>query len=320
MVHQLYLNGEWVRTPKTIRVVNPATEQVIGEVCTIDRTMLAKAIKDAHAAFQSWRRLTGRERGDFLRAFADELNARRGEIARTITFENGKPLVQSLGEVAMAVDHLRWYSEESGRAYGRTVPHQFEGKRNLVVKSPIGVVGAIAPWNFPLVLAVRKVAPALASGCTVILKLASATPLCAVALAQCAEAAKIPPGVFQIVVGPAEELAGEFLENPLCRKITFTGFAPVAPVCAFDSENEAVQAANDSPYGLCAYAFTSRLDRTFRLMESLEAGTIGLNDSLPSTSQCPFGGLKQSGWGRELGIEGMEAFLETKHVSLGVKA
>lgn len=470
--YPLYLNGRWVRTPKTIRIVNPSTTEVFAEMCAADHAAVAQAIKDAHAAFQNWRSLTGKARGEFLRKIAAELERRRDEIARAITMENGKPLAQSLGEVAMSADHLRWFAEEARRAYGRIVPHQAEGKRHLVIKSPFRVVAAIGPWNFPLVLAVRKIAPALAAGCTVILKPASATPICAVMLAECVEAAKAPSGVFQLVAGSAREIAREFLENPLCRKITFTGstevgkelirgaasqvkplslelgghapvlvfedadldaavegtmitkfrntgqsciasnriyvqrsiyekfleqfvektlalktgdgfedgvsvgplineealakalehiqdatqrgarllcggkrldrkgffleptiladvpdvaaclseetFAPVAPVVPFDSESEAIDRANNSPYGLSAYAFTRDLNRAFRLMESLEAGMVGINDGVPTTSQCPFGGVKQSGWGRELGIEGMDAFLETKHVSLGL--
>jgi succinate-semialdehyde dehydrogenase/glutarate-semialdehyde dehydrogenase len=340
------------------------------------------------------------------------------------------------------------------------------------MKSPIGVVAAISPWNFPLVLAVRKIAPALAAGCPVILKPASATPLCTLAFAEAVEAAGVPAGVFQVVLGRAAEIAAEFLENPLCRKITFTGstevgqslirgaaqgvkplslelgghapvlvfadadlnraveaaaiakfrntgqsciaanriyverpiyaeflerftahvrtmkvgvglepgvqigpvineeglskalahvdnavqlgarvlsggkrragkgtfleptvladvsdkadcmeeetFAPLAPICAFDTEDEAINRANASRYGLSAYAFTTDIGRAFRLMDRLEAGSIGLNDGVPTTSQCPFGGLKQSGWGRELGTEGLEAFLETKHVAIGI--
>jgi succinate-semialdehyde dehydrogenase/glutarate-semialdehyde dehydrogenase len=470
--YPLYLNGGWVRTPKTIRVVNPSTTEVFAEICTVERAVVAQAIKDAHAAFQSWRTLTGKARGEFLKRIADELERRRDEIARVITMENGKPLAQSLGEVAMSVDHLRWFAEEARRAYGRIVPHQVDGKRHLVVKTPLGVIAAISPWNFPLVLALRKVAPALAAGCTAILKPASATPVCAALFAECVEMAKLPKGVFQLVAGSAREIAQEFLDNPLCRKITFTGstevgktliqgaanqvkplslelgghapvlvfedadldaavegamitkfrntgqsciasnriyvqrsiyqkflekfvqqtrtlktgdgfeegvlvgplineegltkafehiqdatkrgarlmcggkrierkgyfleptvladvpadavcmseetFAPVAPVVPFDSESEAIECANNSPYGLSAYAFTRDLSRTFRLMENLEAGTIGINDGVPTTSQCPFGGVKQSGWGRELGVEGMDAFLETKHVSIGL--
>jgi succinate-semialdehyde dehydrogenase/glutarate-semialdehyde dehydrogenase len=468
----LYLDGQWVQTQAALRVSNPATTETIAEVCAANRELAAKAITGAQAALQTWRQITGKARGEYLRKMADELERRRDEVARTITLENGKPLAQSLGEVAMSVDHLRWFAEEARRCYGRIVPHQADGKRHLVMKSPIGVVAAISPWNFPLVLAARKIAPALAAGCTVILKPASATPLCALALGECADAAQLPAGTLQIIPGPAQEIAQEFLDNPLCRKITFTGstevgrtliqgaaagvkplslelgghapllvfedadldaavegamitkfrntgqsciasnriyvqrsvypkflerlvektralktgdgleegvqvgpvineagltkaiehiqdatrrgarvlcggkrmdrkgwfleptvlanvpadalcmseetFAPVAPVCAFDSEAEAIERANASEYGLSAYAFTRDLKRAFRLMESLEAGMIGLNDSVPSTSQCPFGGMKQSGWGRELGIEGLEAFLETKHISIGL--
>jgi succinate-semialdehyde dehydrogenase/glutarate-semialdehyde dehydrogenase len=469
----LYLNGTFSTTDNARAIVNPATGEAFAAISLIDRARVAQAISDAHAAFQSWRKLTGKARGAFLHKIADNLEARKDEIAHTITLENGKPLAQSLGEVAMAADHLHWFAEEARRAYGRIVPNQVEGKRHLVVKSPLGVVGAISPWNFPLVLAVRKVAPALAAGCTVILKPATQTPLCAVAFAECVHTSELPPGVFQLVAGSASDIGAEFLENPHCRKITFTGstevgrlliagaaqqvkplslelgghapvlifddadldkavegalitkfrntgqsciasnriyvqrgicdrfltafvakakalkvgagleagvdigplideagvskalehiknaiaagarllcggkrlanrtgffieptvladvpkqaqcmseetFAPVAPISIFDSEDEAIALANDTIYGLSAYAFTTNLDRAFRLMESLEAGTIGINDAVPSTSQCPFGGLKQSGWGRELGIEGMGAFLETKHVSLGL--
>jgi succinate-semialdehyde dehydrogenase/glutarate-semialdehyde dehydrogenase len=470
--YPLYLNGQWVRTEKTIRVTNPSTTEVFAEVCTTGRAGVAQAIADAHAAFQGWRSLTGKARGAFLNKIADEVERRRDEIARAITQENGKPLAQSLGEIAMTVDHLRWFAEEARRAYGRIVPHQVDNKRHLVVKTPMGVVAAISPWNFPLVLAVRKIAPALAAGNTVILKPASATPVCAALFTECVAEAKLPNGVFQLVAGSAREIAQEFLDNPRCRKITFTGstevgksliqgaanqvkplslelgghapvlvfedadldaavegamitkfrntgqsciasnriyvqrsiyekflekfvqqaralktgdgfedgvlvgplineeglakalehvqdatkrgarlmcggkrierkgyfleptvladvpadaacmseetFAPVAPVVPFDTESEAVERANNSPYGLSAYAFTRDVKRVFRLMEALEAGTIGINDGVPTTSQCPFGGVKQSGWGRELGIEGMDAFLETKHVSLAL--
>lgn len=469
----LYLGGRWQTTSTTLPVTNPSTGELVANVCTVSRAEVAEALRTAHAALPAWRALTGRSRGEYLRKIADALEARTQEIARTITLENGKPLAQSVGEVGMTVDHLRWFAEEARRVYGRVVPNQVDGKRHLVVKTPIGVVGAISPWNFPLVLAVRKIAPALAAGCPVVLKPASATPLCALAFAEAAEAANLPAGVFQVVLGRASEVAAEFLENPLCRKISFTGstevgrsliqgaaagikplslelgghapllvfadadldravegaaiakfrntgqsciaanriyvqrpvydeflrrfaayaaknlpvgdglqpgvqvgplinqeglnkaldhiadavkqgarlvcggkrvgtrgwfleptiladvpdsaacmaeetFAPVAPVCAFDDEADAIARANASPFGLSAYAFTRDLGRAFRLMESLEAGTLGLNDAVPSTSQCPFGGAKQSGWGRELGSEGLDAFVETKHVSIAL--
>jgi succinate-semialdehyde dehydrogenase / glutarate-semialdehyde dehydrogenase len=470
--YPLYLNGELVTTESTITVSNPATGEAFAKISAIDRARVGQALKDAHAAFKEWRKLTGKARGDFLHKIAAELERRRDEIARLITMENGKPLAQSLGEVGMTLDHLRWFAEEARRGYGRIVPNQIDNKRHLVIKTPIGVVGAISPWNFPLVLAVRKVAPALAAGCTVVLKPAKQTPLCAAAFAECVHAAGLPKGVFQLVAGSATEIGEEFLKNPLCRKISFTGstevgkllirgaaeqvkplslelgglapvlvfedadldkavegammakfrntgqsciaanriyvqrpiyekfleafvakaktlkvgdglepnveigalideegmkkaaqhvddavkrgarvlcggrrvagkgfffeptvladvpaeglcmheetFAPVAAISSFDTEAEAIEKANASDYGLSAYAFTSNLGRTFRLMEALEAGIIGINDGVPTATQAPFGGVKQSGSGRELGIEGMDAFLETKHISLGI--
>lgn len=471
--YPLYLNGKFRRTEESITVTNPATGEPAGKVCTIGRDGVRQALIDAQASFKSWRDLTAKARGDYLLAIAAELNRRADEVARIVTLENGKPLAQSKGEVAMSVDHLRWFAEECRRGYGRVIPSQTPGKRNLVIKSPVGVVGAISPWNFPLVLAVRKVAPALAAGCPVVLKPASQTPMCAAVFAECVDAAKLPPGVFQLVLGSARMIGEEFLSNPICRKITFTGstevgkqliagaaaqvkmlslelgghapaivfddadvkravegaiiakfrntgqsciatnriyvqagvydkfveafvaktkalkvgngleegmdvgpvvnqdglntalehvndavkqgakllaggkrwgnkgffieptvlsevpdcakcmceetFAPVAPLIKFEKEEDAIERANNSPYGLAAYAFTNSLDRAFRVMEKLEAGTIGINDGAPSTSNAPFGGLKQSGWGRELGSEGLDAFLETKHVSLGLE-
>jgi len=470
--YPIYLNNEWVTSKDTYAVTSPATGEVFARVSTVGREGVAQALKSAHPAFLSWRQQTGKARGEFLHKIAAEVERRRDEIAKLMTLENGKPLSQSLTEVAMTVDHLHWFGEEARRSYGRVVPHQVEGKRHLVLKGPIGVVAAISPWNFPLVLAVRKVAPALAAGCPVVLKPAKQTPLCAVAFAECVHAAQLPKAVFQLVVGPANEIGQEFLQNPLCRKITFTGstevgkllirgaaegvkplslelgglapvlvfedadldravngtmmakfrntgqsciaanriyvqrsiyqrfldalvaktralnvgdgledgaeigplidqaamkkalehvedavkrgarllcggramarkgwffepavladvpsqaacmteetFAPIAPVCPFDTEEEAVEQANASSYGLSAYVFTNDLRRAFRLMETVESGMIGINDGVPTTSQAPFGGIKQSGWGRELGTEGMEAFLETKHVSLGL--
>ncbi len=472
--YPLYLNGQFVFSEPAREVVNPSTGVAFASISTVGRERLAAALEDAHAAFRQWRRVPGKARGAWLRRIADLVESRKDEMSRTITLENGKPLAQSQAEVAMTIDHLQWFAEEARRVYGRIVPNQVDNKRHLVVKTPMGVVGAISPWNFPLALAVRKIAPALAAGCAVVLKPATQTPVCAALFAECVDAAGLPKGVFQTVVGPSPAFGDELLSNPLCRKITFTGstevgrllikgaaatvkplslelgghapvlvfadadldaavegaaiakfrntgqsciaanrvlverpiyerfleafaakarslkvgdglepgvdigplidqagvakaaghvedavargarllcggrrvpgragfffeptvladvapqsacmreetFAPIAPVCAFDREDEAIEQANASIYGLSAYAFTQNLDRAFRLMEALDAGTIGINDGVPTTSQCPFGGAKQSGWGRELGIEGLDAFLETKHVALGMK-
>jgi succinate-semialdehyde dehydrogenase/glutarate-semialdehyde dehydrogenase len=470
--YPLYLNGEFVASEPAWDVINPATGEAFARISTVDRRRVAQAISDAHAAFPGWRQLTAKARGEYLRRIASEVERRKDEIARLISSENGKPLAQSLGEIGMTVDHLQWFAEEGRRAYGRVIPQQAAGKRNIVIKTPIGVVGAISPWNFPLVLAVRKLAPALAAGCPVVLKPARQTPLSCIAFAECCQAAQLPKGVLQVVVGQSSDIGQEFLSNQLCRKVTFTGstevgrtlirgaadtikplslelggnapllvfedadlkvavegamlakmrntgqsciasnrllvhrpvykqfleaftaqvkalkvgefsepgveigpmideaafkhgmamvqdavkrgakvacggkqlqrkgffmeptvladvppealclheeiFAPVAPVTVFTTEEEAIRLANDTPYGLSAYAFTRDASRLFRLADSLEAGSIGINDGLPTTSNAPFGGVKQSGWGRELGGEGLDAFLETKHISIGV--
>jgi len=470
--HSSFIEGKWVHTKEALEVVDPATARPFAKVSKIDHLQMRDALRAAQAAFAPWRARTALERGALLHRVADSLVGRRAEIAWAITMENGKPLAQSEGEVSMAADHLRWFAEEARRIYGRSIPNQVAGKRHFVVKTPIGVVGAIAPWNFPLVLAVRKVAPAMAAGCPVILKPSSQTPLSCVLLAECMEAAEVPSGVFQMVIGDSGMISDEFLRNPVCRKISFTGstqvgrlliakaaenikplslelggmapllvfedcdldvavretiiakfrntgqsciaanriyvqksiyrrfvelfcakvaelktgpglepgvdvgpvineaalngalaqiddavkrgarvavggarvkdtpgfflqptviegvsddalcmrdetFAPVAPIVSFDTEAEAIRRANNSSYGLSAYAMTRDMARMFRLSEQIEAGTLGINDGAPSVSTCPFGGVKQSGWGRELGTEGLDAFLETKHVSIG---
>jgi len=470
--HPVYLNGNWVVTENSTPVVNPADGEVFARMSVVDGGIINQAIQDAHTAFGAWWHVTGKGRGEWLHKIAAELDRRREEIARIITLENGKPLTQSQGEVATAVDYLRWFGEEARRAYGRVVPPQADDRRHLVIKTPLGVVAAISPWNYPLTLAVRKVAPALAAGCTVILKPASRTPLSAVAFAECVDAVKPPKGIFQLVSGPADDIAQGFLDHPLCRKVSFTGstevgrkliegaarhvkrlslelsghapvlvfddceldeavkdtlmakfrntgqscisanriyvhrtiypgfvhaftervkslkvgngldpqtqigplideaalaralehvedavagggklqcgghraagpgffleptvvsdvarsslcmfeetFAPFAPITPFDTEREAIELANSTSCGLNAYVFTRDFKRMFRLAEALEAGTIAFNDGLPIASPCPFGGMKESGWGRELGSEGMEEFLNTKHVSIVV--
>ncbi len=469
---KLYLNGEWVDTGDYFTVVDPGNGETLAQVAAAGPDVARKAVDDAWEAFGTWRHVTGIRRGDYLLAVARCLEKRKEEIGRTVVRENGKPLGQGIGEVNVAIDHLRWFAEEARRGYGRIIPNQADGKRHLVVQQPVGPVAAISPWNFPLVLSVRKIAPALAAGCTAILRPASQTPLCNVALAECFEEAQIPKGVFQLIAGPASKIVGEFMDHPKLRKISFTGstevgkkllqqsattvtklslelgghapvvvfedadldravegalitkfrntgqsciaanriyvqssiyeeflkrfgerasqlkvgyglddgvdigaivnkegldtglahienakqtgarlisggnvvqhekgyfleptvladvpetaacmqeetFAPIAPVVSFDTEEEAIAQANNNRYGLAAYLYTDNLNRGLRVAEALEAGTVGLNDAVPSTSNAPFGGYKESGLGRELGTEGMEAFMETKHISLG---
>lgn len=468
----IYLSGKWTHGDGELSVHDPGNGETIATVATVGRDAARRAIDDAHAALPAWRATPARDRGDVLLTAAEALTQRTEEVATTLTRENGKPISESRKEVAVAVDHLRWFAEEGRRAYGRIVPPQAEGKRHLVLRQPIGVVAAISPWNFPLMLSARKVAPALAAGCPVILKPAERTPLCTLALAECFESAGLPAGVFQLLVGDPAEIAGAFFEHPDCRKVSFTGstaigrkliqqsaehvtklslelggqapllvfddadldvavdaamgskfrntgqsciasnrfyvqagihdafvqrftektaalkvgygldpdtdigaiidragldkamshirdavdrgarvatggepadipggtflqptvlthvtddalcmteetFGPVAPIARFDDEDDAVTRANDTPFGLAAYAYTSDFARSWRLAERLDAGSVCINDAVPSTSNCPFGGTKQSGIGRELGVEGLDAFLETRHISIG---
>ena len=477
----LYVNGSAFdgdgSSGSTREVTNPATGKPAGTIAYGDRALARRAIGHASEALPSWKSLTGKERGTYLFAWRDAVKARAGELAATITRENGKPIEQSEGEVQATLDHLRWFAEEARRGYGRTVPRQAEGKRHFVIKQPVGVVGAIAPWNFPLVLAARKAAPALAAGCAVVLKPADRTPLCCSLLAECAREAGLPEGVFNLVLGPPADVADEMIENDACRKITFTGstrvgrelmqkagrfvknlslelggngplvvfedadidaavegalaakfrntgqsciaanrllvqesiaeefteafveatralrvgpgsedgmdvgpmidadalesalgyvedaaeqgaevlcggerltgdaydgghfmtptvlggatgdmrcmneevFAPIAPIATFETFDEAITRANDTEHGLSAYVFSSDFSTALRAGEALEAGTVGINDGVPSTTNCPFGGMKQSGLGRELGKEGMDAFLEVKHMSAGLR-
>ena len=470
-IYRSWIGGRWMGERDMLDVVDPGLALPYARIAQVGFGEVQEALGAAQEAFAAWREMPAMERGAALHRVADLLGTRKPQFARAITRENGKPLAQSEGEVAMSIDHLRWFAEEARRVYGRTVPNQVRGKRHLVVKTPIGVVGAISPWNFPLVLAVRKIAPAMAAGCPVILKPALQTPVCALMLAECMQEAGVPAGVFQVVLGDGAMFSSELLGSPICRKLSFTGstrvgrlliqaaaehikplclelgglapvlvfddcdldvavretviakfrntgqsciaanrifvqdgiyrefnerfthavkalktgygleagmdvgpliseaalqsalgqiedavtkgarvlaggsradrpgyfleptvlegvtgdaqcmcsetFAPIAPISSFATEEEAIERANASPFGLSAYAMTRDLARMFRLSEGIEAGTLGINDGAPTVSSSPFGGLKQSGWGRELGSEGLEAFLETKHVSLG---
>lgn len=472
--HLVYLAGEWIEgDEQRIFVVNPATGEPFATVAAVGARETTRAVEAAQTALPAWSGLPATARADFLLALGAEIARRGDEIATTITRESGKPLAQSRAEVALSVDHLRWFAEEARRVCGRLVPPQVAGKRHLVLHTPVGVVGAISPWNFPLVLVVRKVAPALAAGCPVVVKPSEKTPLSALLLAECAHAARLPAGALSVLIGAPQPIADVFFAHSAVRKITFTGstavgkqlirasaegvkrlslelggqapllvfadadlevavreavkaktrnagqaciaanrfyversvfdefaarftkamknltvgngldektdigpmidaagrdkalahiadardrgarvlcggegregpgffvaptvladvppgalclreetFGPVAPLVPFDSEEEAITLANESPFGLAAYAFTRDVSRVFRLAEQVEAGTLGINDGIPTTSQAPFGGYKQSGLGRELGSEGLQAFLETKHVSIGIE-
>ncbi|WP_158736772.1 NAD-dependent succinate-semialdehyde dehydrogenase [Alteribacillus sp. YIM 98480] len=472
---RLYINGEWKTAEKgTFPVINPANGKKIGTAADGGKKETKEAVKAAEDAFKSWSALTAQERAGYLKEIYRLMMEKKEELGEWITKEMGKPLQEAKGEVQYAASFLEWFAEEGKRVYGKTVPASSTEKRMMVIHQPVGVVGAITPWNFPQAMITRKVAPALASGCTVVLKPGEDTPFSAVKFAEICEEAGLPKGVFNLVSGQeASEIGGELMENETVRKITFTGstevgrllmkqgseqikklslelgghapiivlddanvdkavqgsiaskfrnagqtcvcgnriyvqegiydefiekfkteaeklnvgdgfedgvdigplinqggyekvdrhvkdaldkgaelvcggegfeengayfykptvlknithemvimeeetFGPVAPVQKISSDEEGVRLANSSPYGLASYFFTENLSRGMKVAEGLEYGIVGWNDGVPSAPQAPFGGWKQSGIGREGGSEGIEPFLETKYISMGV--
>src|SRR5438445_4956679 len=474
---RMYIDGKWCEADngKTLGVINPATEEVLEEIAYGGRAEVRRALEAAHKAMPAWMKLTPWDRGKILKKTAELMRQRLDHIARTMTLEQGKPLAESKAEIQHSADTFEWFAEEGKRSYGQIIPNSQPGKKHVTLKHPVGVVGAISPWNFPITLQSRKIAPALAAGCTIVTKPASQTPLSLGQVFECMIEAGLPPGVANLVMGPAQDIADEFMENPICRKISFTGstevgkqlmrgcadqvkrvslelgghapfivfpdadpevgakiavtgkfrnngqvciapsrfyvhkdvekkfteaavefaknlklgngldtgveigpmfekrtmdgtltliedakksgakiltggkrsdrfdkgyffeptvltnlspdakmmteepFAPVMPVLDFSKIDDVIAAANNTRYGLAAYVFTNDLSVAWRMAEGLEAGIIGLNDPVPATPQCPFGGMKESGMGRELAHEGLEAYLETKYVSIKLR-
>jgi succinate-semialdehyde dehydrogenase/glutarate-semialdehyde dehydrogenase len=468
-----YLDGAWVdaRAGAAIDVDNPATGEVIGVVPKLGAAETRTAIAAAARAFPDWRRKTAKERAAVMRRWFDLMMANQEDLARLMTLEQGKPLAESRGEVAYAASFLEWFGEEAKRVYGDTIPSPMRDKRIVVIKQPVGVVACITPWNFPLAMITRKAGPAIAAGCTVVLKPASQTPFSALALAELAERAGLPKGVLNIVTGPAEAIGGELTSNADVRKLSFTGstavgkllmaqcagtvkkislelggnapfivfddadldaavegalaskyrntgqtcvcanriyvqepvydafaeklsvaveklkpgpgleegatqgpliddcavdkveehiadalakganvvtggkrhalggrffqptvltgvtssmlvaqeetFGPVAPLFRFKTEDEAIAMANNTPFGLAAYFFGRDIGRVWRVAEALETGMVGVNTGIISTEVAPFGGVKESGLGREGSKYGLEEFLEIKYVCLG---
>jgi succinate-semialdehyde dehydrogenase/glutarate-semialdehyde dehydrogenase len=460
---------------RTLGVINPATEAIVHDIAYGSRKETKRALEAAHKAMPAWMKLTVYDRAKVLKKTAELMRERADLIARTLTLEQGKPLAEAKGEVLHSADTFEWFAEEGKRSYGQIIPNSVAGKRHMTLKHPVGVVGAISPWNFPITLQARKIAPALAAGCTIVCKPASQTPLCLVQVFECMIDAGLPPGVANLVTGPAQDIADELLENPICRKISFTGstevgkqlmrgaadqvkrislelgghapfivfpdadpevvakaavigkfrnngqvciapsrffihkdvqkkftevavetakalklgngvdagvevgpmfekkameqtqqlvddarqkgakiltggkrserfakgyffeptvlnglaadsrmlveepFAPVMPLLDFSKIDEVIAAANNTRYGLAAYVFTNDLSVAWKMAEGLEAGIIGVNDPVPATPQCPFGGMKESGLGRELAHEGLDAYLETKFVSIRLR-
>ena len=472
--NQCYIDGQWVDADggKTLAVTNPATGEVLGSVPNVGAAETRRAIEAANAAWPAWRARTAKERSAILRKWSDLMLANQEDLAIVMTAEQGKPLTESRGEIAYAASFIEWFAEEARRVYGDTIPGHQPDKRIVVLKQPVGVCAAITPWNFPAAMITRKAGPALAVGCTMVSKPASATPFSALALAELAERAGVPKGVFSVVTGASTAIGGEMTSNPLVRKVTFTGstetgklliaqaaktvkkvsmelggnapfivfddadldaaadgaiaskyrnagqtcvcanrilvqdrvydafagklaervakfkvgngmepgvvigplidaaavkkveehvsdavakgakvamggkrhalgglffeptiltgvnptmkvtreetFGPVAPLFRFKTEDEAIRLANDTEFGLASYFYARDLSRVWRVAEGLESGIVGINTGLISTPEAPFGGVKESGLGREGSKYGIDEFLEIKYLCLSV--
>ncbi len=468
-----YINGEWcdADSGKTFPITDPATGAILAEVPDMGAAETRRAIDAASAALPAWRAKTGKERASVLRKWFDLMTAAQDDLGAIITAEQGKPLAEAKGEITYGASFVEWFAEEAKRVYGDTIPQHQADKRIVVMKEPIGVCAAITPWNFPNAMITRKVAPALAAGCTVVLKPAEQTPLSAFSIAELAERAGMPKGVLNILTGDAPSIGGELTSNPKVRKLSFTGstevgkllmkqcsatvkkvslelggnapfivfndadldaavdgaiaskyrnagqtcvcanrilvqdevydafaaklaervkqfkvgngmepgvtigplidapavakvkshiedalakgakimlggkphgagalffeptiltnvtsamrlakeetFGPVAPLFRFKDEAEAIRIANDTEFGLAAYFYGRDIGRIWRVAEALEYGIVGVNTGLISTEVAPFGGMKESGIGREGSKYGIEDYLEVKYVCIG---
>jgi succinate-semialdehyde dehydrogenase/glutarate-semialdehyde dehydrogenase len=466
------VGGEWLRGEARFDVHDPATGQKLADVANLGAQHTAQALQAAHFAWGPWARKTAKERHAILMKWYQLLQQNADDLARIMTAEQGKPLAEAKGEVSYGASFIEWFAEEARRVYGETIPSTDNNKRYLVIKQPVGVCAAITPWNFPIAMITRKVAPALAAGCPVVIKPAEATPLSALAIAELAQRAGMPAGVLNVVTADAErsiEVGKVMCESDLVRHLSFTGstevgrilmrqcaptikklslelggnapfivfddadldaavegalvskyrnagqtcvcanrlyvqdgvydafvaklaektkamkvgngfepgvvigpliddqglakverhvadaqakggrvltggkrisghffeptviadarsdmlcareetFGPVAPVFRFKTEEEAIQAANDTEFGLASYFYSRDVGRIFRVGEALEYGMVGVNTGLISTAEVPFGGVKQSGLGREGSRHGIEDYLEVKYLCLG---
>ena len=470
---QCYIDGAWSAADDGAALIvnNPANDQKLGTVPKMGALETRRAIHAADAALASWRARTAKDRATLLRRWFDLMIQHKEDLALIMTAEQGKPYNESLGEIAYGASFVEWFAEEGKRVYGDTIPANGTDRRIVVIKQAIGVVGAITPWNFPNAMITRKCAPALAAGCTVVVKPASQTPYSALALAELAERAGIPKGVFNVVTGSAVAIGGELTGNPIVKKITFTGsteigkvlmkqcadtvkkvslelggnapfivfndadldaavqgamaskyrntgqtcvcanrllvqdgvydafaaklvaevaklkvsdgmkegsqqgplidmkavkkveehiqdavgkgarvllggkrhalggsffeptiladvtpqmavareetFGPVAPLFRFKTDEEAIRMANDTEFGLAAYFYSRDIGRIWRVAEALEYGIVGINEGIISTEVAPFGGIKESGIGREGSKYGIEDFLEIKYLCMG---
>ena len=468
----LFINGKWLQRDLTLNVTNPATGEKISSVAMANSKDTEQAIDVAEEAFKSWRSTTAKHRSKLLKQWFNLIIENRDDLAQILTAEQGKILSEAKGEIIYGANYIEWFAEEAKRVYGDTIPHTSNDKRLMCIKQPVGVVACITPWNFPSAMLTRKIAPALAAGCTVVCKTASETPLSALALAELSKRAGIPDGVINMLVGKASEVGPVLTGSPIVRKLSFTGstavgkvlleqcagtvkkvsmelggnapfivfddadldaavdglmaskyrnsgqtcvctnrvfvqrsiykefsekvvaavesrlsigdgftegvttgplinkeavlsitdlversisqgasvltggtttdlggnyfqptilgdvtndmpiakeeiFGPVAPLIVFDEEQEVIDMANDTNVGLSAYFYSRDIGRVWRVSEQLEYGMVGINEGILSNEAAPFGGVKESGMGREGSKYGLDDYLEIKYICIG---
>ena len=382
------INGQWIAGSARFDVHDPSNGMKLADVADLGPQDAEAAIAAANAAWPAWRKKTGKERHAILMKWFQLLIANADDLGRILTAEQGKPFAEAKGEVVYGASFVEWFAEEAKRVNGETLPQFDNNRRLMVIKEPIGVCAAITPWNFPLAMITRKVAPALAAGCPVVIKPAELTPLTALAAAELAMRAGIPAGVLNVVTSTHSSDIGKVLcASPVVRHLSFTGstqvgrilMAQCAPtvkklalelggnapfivfddadvdsavegamaskyrnagqtcVCAnriyvqdgvyeqfverfaarFKAEQEAIDAANNTEFGLASYFYSRDVGRIFRVAEALEYGMVGINVGVIATEHVPFGGVKQSGLGREGSSHGMEEYVEMKYLCLG---
>src|SRR5438477_547799 len=369
----LYIGGKWRPSSDKSRfdVIDPATENKVASVASATVDDAKAAVNAASDAFPGWAAKKPRERAEILRKSYELIMRDAERLAKLITIENGKALSDSCGEVAYAAEFFRWYAEEAVRGIGALSRAPASGARIVVQHKPAGIAVLVTPWNFPAAMATRKIGPALAAGCPVVLKPASDTPLTMLALMPILEEAGVPAGVVNVIPSRSSgKVVGAMLHDPRVRVVSFTGstevgrkllheaadnvvrpamelggnapfivfddadidaaidgamianmrneeiFGPVASLQTFKSEDEVIARANDTEYGLVAYLYTKDLSRGLRVSEKLDFGMIGLNRGIVSDPAAPFGGMKQSGLGREGAHEGLLEFMETQYISV----
>ncbi len=279
-----------------IAVTNPATGELLGYAPVSTENDILNSIERAHVAQKEWAALPAKTRAGMLNRWFQLLLENKADLGRLMTLEQGKPLAEAQGEVLYGASFIEWFAEEAKRTYGETIPAPSADKRLVTIKQPIGVACAITPWNFPIAMITRKAGPALAAGCSFVVKPSESTPLSAFAVAELAYQAGVPRDVLQVVLGENSRQVGAiFTSHPLIRKLSFTG----------------------STYGLASYFYSQNIHRVWKIAEALEYGMVGINEGMISTEVAPFGGVKQSGIGREGAKQGIDEYMDVKYLCFG---